>query len=79
MSAERLVIAASEGAYDRLVSAAAVNDLYGIDELVRAREVVMVPTGTRVLVLGGVLARHVRILDGKNTGREAWVSVEHVR
>jgi hypothetical protein len=70
---------------DTLIKSAIANDDYGMRKLVKSGSVMVVPSGTSVLVIddaGGFLfapSRKVRILEGKYKGESGWVPVEWVQ
>ena len=79
-----LPVAVSPQAYDELWDALAIEDRYGLQELILSGRVFPVPNNTKILVLNtggfqGMERFKVRILEGDYLGSAGWVPWEWVR
>ena len=67
-------VAVSEAALDSLTDASFANDEHGINQMLLLGQVVLVPHGTRVLVLDrDFTSAKIRILEGNYSTRGGWV------
>jgi len=76
-----VVVGASQEALDAYYKAAAANDDYGKNELLRDGEVFGVSGNTKVRLIGvdRMSMRQVRILEGKHAGMSAYVRYEYLK
>lgn len=75
----RVPICATQAVRDRLQQLSNVNDVAGIEQLIRLGSIRMVDSGTRVLVIGTDWTLfEVRILDGIRAGHSGFVERDFV-
>jgi hypothetical protein len=72
-------VAIDPASHDRLNTISAARDEHGMSQLVDSGRVMIVSSGTRVLVIApGLFTSEVRILDGPHQGKSGIVSSEWV-
>lgn len=75
-----VVLAIDLKAYDEFVNVSVAKDMYGLADLVLARRIFKVASGTRGLVIETKWFKNrVRVLEGPEAGRSGWVPFEWVR
>jgi hypothetical protein len=78
---KRIPVASAEddGAWDAMNEALLARDEEGFVRLVASGRVLVVPSGTGARVLDvGFVSRKVRLLDGPQRGKAAWVAAEYL-
>jgi hypothetical protein len=80
--AGQVVAAKTKADYDKYFDAVMANDDYGVGELAMAGRISLVPSGTKILVLGyGSMLEgktEFRIVEGKFAGRRCWTQTDFI-
>ena len=73
-------LAVDDASWDLMFEAITARDNVGLSQLVQARRVYVVPTGTKARVLEfGFTSYKVRLMDGPSAGAAGWVVREFVQ
>lgn len=74
-----VAVGATKDAYKRYIQLLEANDAVGVLDLKMKGLVYMVPSGTPVVRIGGLVTSEVRIMDGEHAGKLGWVDVTMVK
>lgn len=78
-TADNVLVATTDAAWDAMYKAIAANDKEGLALLVLSGDVLLVPTKTKVRVIEGAFTSvKVRMLEGAYYGQAGWVATELV-